>query len=319
MCAAGGVDAESGVLVHKRVKVEALEEAEQVVVDVEVWVEVRAPDGTPIPGIELQAASLAAEPFAAARVVSLGDDGSRCVVRWRDGAGEPTEVPRRRVSVADQGGAKVNNLQLLRLNEANLLHNVRARFEAGHIYTHTGQLELLVVNPYEARPELYDEVQIHGYHAYTVHAYAVRVPCMGHAWAMHMLCMGHAHAHAVHVPCMGRACAMHMPCTCRAQAAMRSYRDAGKTREAEPPPHSYAVAERVYRTLLEASSGAAQSVVVSGESGAGKTETNKHLISYLRWRAGGGSGGGGGRGSRSCSARCGARRLTRGLRKALSL
>ena len=79
---------------------------------------------------------------------------------------------------------------------------------------------------------------------------------------------------------------------------MRSYRDAGKTREAEPPPHSYAVAERVYRTLLEASSGAAQSVVVSGESGAGKTETNKHLISYLRWRAGGGSGGGGGGGGR---------------------
>ena len=88
MCAVGGVDAESGVLVHKRVKVEALEEAEQVVVDVEVWVEVRAPNGTVIPGIELQAATPAAEPFAAARVVSLGDDGSRCIVRWRDGGGE---------------------------------------------------------------------------------------------------------------------------------------------------------------------------------------------------------------------------------------
>ena len=149
------------MLVHKRVKVEALEEAEQVVVGVEVWVEVRAPDGTPISGVELKAASLAAkhEPFAAACVLSIGDDGNRCVVRWRDGGGgEPAEVPRRHVSVADQGGAKVNNLQLLRLNEANLLHNVRARFEAGHIYTHTGQLELLVLNPYEARPQLYDEV-----------------------------------------------------------------------------------------------------------------------------------------------------------------
>ena len=183
------------MLVHKRVKVEALEEAEQVVVDVEVWVEVRAPNGTLIPGIELQAATPAAEPFAAARVVSLGDDGSHCVVRWRDGGGEPTEVPRRRVSVADQGGAKVNNLQLLRLNEANLLHNVRARFEAGHIYTHTGQLELLVVNPYEARPELYDEVPMRSYHAHTV-----RVPCV--------VCRACA--------CMCRACVVHVLCICRA-------------------------------------------------------------------------------------------------------
>ena len=187
------------MLVHKRVKVEALEEAEQVVVDVEVWVEVRAPNGTLIPGIELQVATPAAEPFAAARVVSLGDDGSHCVVRWRDGGGEPTEVPRRRVSVADQGGAKVNNLQLLRLNEANLLHNVRARFEAGHIYTHTGQLELLVVNPYEARPELYDEVPMRSYRA-VYRACAVRVPACA------------VHACVVHVSCMCYACRAHMPC-----------------------------------------------------------------------------------------------------------
>ena len=32
------------------------------------------------------------------------------------------------------------------------------------------------------------------------------------------------------------------------QAAMKLYRDA--TREAEPPPHSYAVAESVYRALV---------------------------------------------------------------------
>ena len=274
MCAVGGVDAESGVLVHKRVKVEALEEAEQVVVDVEVWVEVRAPNGTVIPGIELQAATPAAEPFAAARVVSLGDDGSRCVVRWRDGGGEPTEVPRRCVSVSDQGGAKVNNLQLLRLNEANLLHNVRARFEAGHIYTHTGQLELLVVNPYEARPELYDEVTMRTAttcaHRACASACAMRVQCM------HVLCTYAVHICRANMPCTYAVhiCRAHMPCTyavhiyiCRAKAAMRSYRDA--TREAEPPPHSFAVAERMYRTLLEASSGAAQSVVVSGESGAG--------------------------------------------------
>ena len=36
------------------------------------------------------------------------------------------------------------------------------------------------------------------------------------------------------------------------------------------------VAERVYRALREGRE--PQSVVVSGESGAGKTETNKHLM-----------------------------------------
>ena len=53
-------------------------------------------------------------------------------------------------------------------------------------------------------------------------------------------------------------------------------------------PHSYAMAEEAYRTLLK--TGKSQSLVVSGESGAGKTETNKHLMRYLayRSRAGGG-------------------------------
>ena len=46
-----------------------------------------------------------------------------------------------------------------------------------------------------------------------------------------------------------------------------------------PPPHVYAVAERAYVHMLRA--GASQAVVMSGESGAGKTETAKHIALYL--------------------------------------
>ena len=48
-------------------------------------------------------------------------------------------------------------------------------------------------------------------------------------------------------------------------------------------PHTYAMGEEAYKTLLKSQS--SQSLVVSGESGAGKTETNKHLMTYLAWRS----------------------------------
>ena len=54
-------------------------------------------------------------------------------------------------------------------------------------------------------------------------------------------------------------------------------------------PHVFASAEEAYQRIRK--DRRSQSVVVSGESGAGKTETNKHLMRYLAWRsrAGGGA------------------------------
>ena len=54
------------------------------------------------------------------------------------------------------------------------------------------------------------------------------------------------------------------------------------------PPHVYAIAEAAYQRL--AKTGQSQAVIVSGESGAGKTETNKHLMHYLAWRSRSGGG-----------------------------
>ncbi|KAJ1625084.1 P-loop containing nucleoside triphosphate hydrolase protein, partial [Pavlovales sp. CCMP2436] len=47
-------------------------------------------------------------------------------------------------------------------------------------------------------------------------------------------------------------------------------------------PHAFDVAASCYRRMLD---GVSQAVVISGESGAGKTETFMKLISYLSWRA----------------------------------
>ena len=49
------------------------------------------------------------------------------------------------------------------------------------------------------------------------------------------------------------------------------------------PPHVYGISEEAYQTLSKTRK--SQSIVVSGESGAGKTETNKHLMQYLAWRS----------------------------------
>ena len=58
---------------------------------------------------------------------------------------------------------------------------------------------------------------------------------------------------------------------------------------ASEPPHVYCVAHGALNEVaVQASRGQemrSQSILVSGESGAGKTETTKHLMRYLAWRS----------------------------------
>lgn len=56
----------------------------------------------------------------------------------------------------------------------------------------------------------------------------------------------------------------------------RMYRNRGKS---ENPPHIFAIADSSYRQMLFANQ--SQCVVISGESGSGKTESANFLVGYL--------------------------------------
>lgn len=72
------------------------------------------------------------------------------------------------------------------------------------------------------------------------------------------------------------------------ETTLRSYR--GKNR-LEMVPHVYAIAESAYYAMR--SYGDNQCVIISGESGAGKTEAAKRIMQYIAAVSGDGSGGGG--------------------------
>ncbi|XP_018568271.1 myosin heavy chain 95F isoform X2 [Anoplophora glabripennis] len=108
-----------------------------------------------------------------------------------------------------------DNCEMMFLNEASLLHNIRVRYYKNKIYSYVANI-LIAVNPYKEIPALYSSDTIKNYR--------------------------------------GRSLG-------------------------EKPPHVFAIADKAYRDMRVLKQ--SQSIIVSGESGAGKTESTKHLLKYL--------------------------------------
>ncbi|XP_037909530.1 myosin heavy chain 95F isoform X1 [Hermetia illucens] len=108
-----------------------------------------------------------------------------------------------------------DNCELMFLNEATFLDNLKTRYYKDKIYTYVANI-LIAVNPYREIKDLYSPTTIKRYN--------------------------------------GRSLG-------------------------ELPPHVFAIADKAIRDMRVLKS--SQSIIVSGESGAGKTESTKYLLKYL--------------------------------------
>ncbi|CAH1962799.1 unnamed protein product [Acanthoscelides obtectus] len=108
-----------------------------------------------------------------------------------------------------------DNCEMMFLNEASLLNNIRTRYYKNKIYTYVANI-LIAVNPYSEIPALYSPEMIRNYKGKSL---------------------------------------------------------------GQLPPHVFAIADKAYRDMQVLKQ--SQSIIVSGESGAGKTESTKHLLKFL--------------------------------------
>nr|CAI5863964.1 unnamed protein product [Callosobruchus analis] len=155
------------------------------------------------------------EGFILSRIAEILDDGAEVIPL-------DAKFQKRTLPFSDIFRANVekdrdydDNCEMMFLNEASLLNNIRLRYYKNKIYTYVANI-LIAVNPYSEIPSLYSPEIIRNYKGKSL---------------------------------------------------------------GQLPPHVFAIADKAYRDMQVLKQ--SQSIIVSGESGAGKTESTKHLLKFL--------------------------------------
>ena len=131
--AKGGVDASAGILVETKEAEAELEEEDRIKAGAAVWVSV---DDLPEATRKQVGTTAAAEPYVRATVITVHEGGQ---LSMRLAGGTQLTAPKKAASVCSPDGSNVpDNLGLRHLTEANLLDNLRQRFNTNAIYTWTG-------------------------------------------------------------------------------------------------------------------------------------------------------------------------------------
>ncbi|CAX41548.1 type II myosin heavy chain, putative [Candida dubliniensis CD36] len=132
--------------------------------------------------------------------------------------------------------------ELTHLNEPSVVYNLYLRYLDDLIYTYSG-LFLVAINPYKSLP-IYNQSILMKYHQYN------NVTTNNNDYKSK-----------------------------NSQNLTSTNNTSNNNNKGQSPPHIFAVAESTFRNLL--SNKKDQSILVTGESGAGKTENTKKIIQYL--------------------------------------
>lgn len=154
-------------------------------------------------------------------------------------------------------------VNLAHLHEPALLHVLQERFLDDQIYTFTGSI-LLAVNPFKNIPHLYSPELMHSYLAYE--PYVVEVECLAESGRP----SGRISVKIVDQVCLERISSRdlsNIP-SVRATISKKAW-----------VPSTFATAARAYKGIMDNKK--SQVILISGESGSGKTETTKHVMKFL--------------------------------------